>query len=914
MFDAFVSYSHGPDTPLARDVENQVARIGGPVYRRAQRRVFRDDSQMTASDDLSRAVLSALNDSRWLVVLLTVRSRQSEWVRREVEHWRTHRSSSTIVVLDVDGALSAPPTPLDVVYPLLDDVPPTQVIPLRSLSATTRTAFQQSLRRAATAVASRLDEVDEDGLQRTVERAHRRRVWAVRLAAVGLVTALAISSVAAVRTRADAAAAARDSRAARARELAVTSEGLQSVDPRVGAVLAATAYRMHPSQITELALSTALVTERRLPPQALGRTAEDPVLALLGTPDGVVAGTARGEVYLWDGTSARAPRRVSRLPAPIVAVLPWGTGAVVVDRDGGYGVVDRSGEHLHGRFALPAGCRLTAGSSAGGYALLGCGDGVVVELALDRAAPVTVVDTGGAITAMGQVADQGLVLTASGSTVRAWHVPRARHGSMVSTPAWSTVVAYPGQIPLDITALVVSPDGSAVAVGSGDGLVRILDTRHGVLRLPPYALQGQGHGMGGPVLPVWFRQGKSGQLISVGPDQAVLTWNPANGASPVPGGPVGLSGEPTTTTVTSGGDLVVGHHNGDLIRLQLAAGKGLPPLPAITRQLGRVSTVGASLWGATDQDGLVLWTPDRAIAIYDPRTSAQRRLFPSATRPSLADVAGAGVLATQRTLLLADSDGTVQGYSLVDGRRVIPAVRVGHRIVGMAANQTGPTSWAAVVLDQRSPESSLLTSGSSAPVRLSTRRTAAVVTAAVLPSGTVVSQDAAGVLDSFSGREPHARQAEYTPTRGGRLEFVAGSDLVALVEDGGTIDLLDPVTLTRRHQVHALGGDVLALAQFGEHLIITEWQRGASMVDLNEHDFMTQPETVRVAEGVDAVTNLVVWHGLRVGVFSDGRVVAFDDDPEDWVRQVCRWVDGAVRERDLAAYHLDQGDVPCLVR
>ena len=181
-------------------------------------------------------------------------------------------------------------------------------------------------------------------------------------------------------------------------------------------------------------------------------------------------------------------------------------------------------------------------------------------------------------------------------------------------------------------------------------------------------------------------------------------------------------------------------------------------------------------------------------------------------------------------------------------------------------------------------------------------------------SGTVVSQDAAGVLDSFSGREPHARQAEYTPTRGGRLEFVAGSDLVALVEDGGTIDLLDPVTLTRRHQVHALGGDVLALAQFGEHLIITEWQRGASIVDLNEHDFMTQPETVRVAEGVDAVTNLVVWHGLRVGVFSDGRVVAFDDDPEDWVRQVCRWVDGAVRERDLAAYHLDQGDVPCLVR
>ena len=51
LYDAFISYSHAKDKPLAAALQSVMQRLGKPWYRRRALRIFRDDTSLAATPD-----------------------------------------------------------------------------------------------------------------------------------------------------------------------------------------------------------------------------------------------------------------------------------------------------------------------------------------------------------------------------------------------------------------------------------------------------------------------------------------------------------------------------------------------------------------------------------------------------------------------------------------------------------------------------------------------------------------------------------------------------------------------------------------------------------------------------------------------------------------------------------------------
>src|SRR5712691_9214000 len=103
LYKAFISYSHVADAQLAPALQSALRRVGSPWYRRAQFRVFLDNSSLSANPALWNAIESALGQSEYLLLLASTSSAQSEWVKRELDWWLSHREPATILILVTDG-------------------------------------------------------------------------------------------------------------------------------------------------------------------------------------------------------------------------------------------------------------------------------------------------------------------------------------------------------------------------------------------------------------------------------------------------------------------------------------------------------------------------------------------------------------------------------------------------------------------------------------------------------------------------------------------------------------------------------------------------------------------------------------------------------------------------------------------
>ena len=69
LYDAFVSYSHAKDKPIASALQSAIQRLGKPWYRRRVLRLFRDDTSLSATPGLWPAIEQALANSRFLILL-----------------------------------------------------------------------------------------------------------------------------------------------------------------------------------------------------------------------------------------------------------------------------------------------------------------------------------------------------------------------------------------------------------------------------------------------------------------------------------------------------------------------------------------------------------------------------------------------------------------------------------------------------------------------------------------------------------------------------------------------------------------------------------------------------------------------------------------------------------------------------
>jgi hypothetical protein len=80
-YDAFISYSHAKDKPIAATLQSVAQTLGKAWYRRRSLRIFRDDTSLSATPALWPSIERALGQSRYFILLASPEAAASKWVR-----------------------------------------------------------------------------------------------------------------------------------------------------------------------------------------------------------------------------------------------------------------------------------------------------------------------------------------------------------------------------------------------------------------------------------------------------------------------------------------------------------------------------------------------------------------------------------------------------------------------------------------------------------------------------------------------------------------------------------------------------------------------------------------------------------------------------------------------------------------
>jgi hypothetical protein len=98
-YDAFISYSNEKDNRIAKALQDNLHRIAKRWDSLSAIRVFRDATHLPLKS-LQPALISALADSTFLILLASPQSAASKWVREELAHFlETHPPECVLIVL-----------------------------------------------------------------------------------------------------------------------------------------------------------------------------------------------------------------------------------------------------------------------------------------------------------------------------------------------------------------------------------------------------------------------------------------------------------------------------------------------------------------------------------------------------------------------------------------------------------------------------------------------------------------------------------------------------------------------------------------------------------------------------------------------------------------------------------------------
>ncbi len=106
IYDAFISYSHAKDKPIAAAIQSAIQKLGKPWYRRRALRLFRDDTSLSATPHLWPTIEQALAQSRFFLLLASPEAAASKWVNKEVAYWLENNSIDTLLIGLTDGELA----------------------------------------------------------------------------------------------------------------------------------------------------------------------------------------------------------------------------------------------------------------------------------------------------------------------------------------------------------------------------------------------------------------------------------------------------------------------------------------------------------------------------------------------------------------------------------------------------------------------------------------------------------------------------------------------------------------------------------------------------------------------------------------------------------------------------------------
>jgi WD40 repeat protein len=323
--DAFISYSHAADEPLAVALQRALQRFAKPLLRLRSLRVFRDDENLAASANLDKAIEDALAQSRFLILLASPQAAASRWVAKEAQWWLENRSPDRLLICLTSGTITWDTGSADFDWFRTTAVPRvlsgvfTSEPRYARLDRLDRTPAMMSLdnaafREAVRDLAAPIHGVSKDALESEDVRLHRRARQIARIALATL-SVLTVTSAAgswiAMRERN---AARRQARIATSRGLAAMAMALRDTDPDHGRRVAADA--LSASRTPEAAAAFAATTFRAGLQREIGRPGSVKTVAV--DPDAGLAVTASRDgmeiVNLFTG------RMLRRLAEP----LPWG--------------------------------------------------------------------------------------------------------------------------------------------------------------------------------------------------------------------------------------------------------------------------------------------------------------------------------------------------------------------------------------------------------------------------------------------------------------------------------------------------------------------------------------------------------------------------------------------------------------
>ncbi len=110
QYDAFISYRHiYPDNVIAKKLHSLLETYRTPGYlvrkglNRRINRVFRDREELPTSGNLGDNLLNALESSRFLIVVCSTQTLQSQWINKEIEEFKKTHGADNILALLIDG-------------------------------------------------------------------------------------------------------------------------------------------------------------------------------------------------------------------------------------------------------------------------------------------------------------------------------------------------------------------------------------------------------------------------------------------------------------------------------------------------------------------------------------------------------------------------------------------------------------------------------------------------------------------------------------------------------------------------------------------------------------------------------------------------------------------------------------------
>ena len=107
FYNAFISYRHAPlDIKIAEHIQKQLEhfhvphKLKGEIKHDRITRIFRDKDELPITSDLTETITNALEHSEYLIVICSTNTKESMWVKREIQTFlKTHTKDQIFTVL-----------------------------------------------------------------------------------------------------------------------------------------------------------------------------------------------------------------------------------------------------------------------------------------------------------------------------------------------------------------------------------------------------------------------------------------------------------------------------------------------------------------------------------------------------------------------------------------------------------------------------------------------------------------------------------------------------------------------------------------------------------------------------------------------------------------------------------------------